>query len=130
MNKRMLLTILLLVISFSVKAQYIEFAGIWQDSNNPNKYYSIQVNENRMVLIDLPGLEVSGNTLFSSFIGEIAPSNVQIPEARLKVLVEHQYLPTSAYIALTSTKDLYISWGCGAGVSNCIGLVQKLSKIF
>ncbi len=43
--------------------------GIWQDKDDSARYYSIHEREDRVVLINLPGIETSGSTLKSAYIG-------------------------------------------------------------
>ena len=45
--------------------------GIWQNIKNNLSYYSIQIKDDQLVLIDLSAIESSGNTLESAYTGHI-----------------------------------------------------------
>lgn len=45
------------------------YAGIWQDTNQTDDYYVIQEKDDNLVLVALPGIEASGDTLRYSYIG-------------------------------------------------------------
>lgn len=45
------------------------YSGIWQDPNQSNAYYIIQERDDELVLLALPGIEASGDTLSYSYIG-------------------------------------------------------------
>ncbi len=67
---KIITAILFLVFSnacFSVDMR--SYDGIWQDVGNSRNYYTIQEKDNKVVLINLSGIEISGNTLKSAYIG-------------------------------------------------------------
>jgi hypothetical protein len=45
------------------------YAGIWQDVDNSANYFAISENGDALVLISLASIELSRNTLKSSYIG-------------------------------------------------------------
>jgi hypothetical protein len=63
---------LTLALSATVFADEAEMAytGIWQDMNQSADFYVIQQNGDSLVLIALPGIEDSGDTLRFSYMGE------------------------------------------------------------
>jgi len=46
-----------------------DYVGIWQNTENNLSFYSIQIKDDQILLIDLSAIESSGNTLESAFIG-------------------------------------------------------------
>ena len=72
MFKLMILTFLLASsnICFSEDIN-ISHEGIWQNIENNLSYYSIQIKDDQLVLIDLSAIESSGSTLESAYAGHI-----------------------------------------------------------
>ena len=131
MKIRVLVACALLVIAFPVQAQFSPYAGIWRGLGDSSKYYSIQINGNQIVFIDLPGLTENGEILPSSFHGEIEFSNVGFVQARLYVRVEQPGLPSGLSIFFDNTQpEASVSWGCPPEVENCAQFVQRIRKIF
>ena len=47
----------------------INYSGIWHASNQSNEFYVIQESGSEVVLVALPGIEETGDTLSYSYIG-------------------------------------------------------------
>lgn len=71
----MLFKSIILGLLFGVSAYAVagetsnNYSGIWQDINQTNEFYVIQESANELVLVALPGVEASGDTLSYSYIG-------------------------------------------------------------
>lgn len=50
-------------------AEETSYPGIWQDKENSSHFFVIQESGDRLVLVVLPGIEQSGNTLRFSYLG-------------------------------------------------------------
>lgn len=59
------------ITTLMTSGQPIDYSGIWQDQNRPERYYSIHVKENTLILIDLAELETNSNALQSSYSGAL-----------------------------------------------------------
>ena len=131
MKIRFVVACALLVCALPVQAQFSVYAGIWRGMGDSSKYYSIQINGNQLVLIDLPRLAENSDILPSSFLGGIALSRTGVPEARLSVLVEQPSLPEGVNIFFDRIQpEASVSWGCPPDVENCAQDVQRIRKIF
>ena len=107
--------------------------GIWQNTQHTDAYYAVHINDagDRLLLIDLAGLEKSGETLRSSYHGPISDSGSGYWQARLRPLQQAPVLPASADVTAPAVgARLYINWGCAPGVDMCVGIVQELRKVF
>ena len=67
--KHIMLLLAGLMISTAAFAEDTGYAGIWQDKRQNGDYYVIQENDSEIVLIALPGIEATGDTLRYSYIG-------------------------------------------------------------
>lgn len=64
--KRIAAVVLMMAFShFTVAGE-----GIWQDKDNASRYFSIHEQDGRVVVINLRGIETSGSTLQSTYLGE------------------------------------------------------------
>jgi hypothetical protein len=59
------------------------YAGIWQDVNLADHYYVIQEKEGRVLVIALPGVAQSGDTLRFSYIGNVDGDADSVEVSRL-----------------------------------------------
>lgn len=118
------------LVSNGVQAQFSAFQGVWQDVQDPTKFYSIHINGTEVVLIDLGGLEESAVTRASAYYGTIEYSTSGFYEARLSVLEINPASPTGVYVAHSLPgPDLYITLGCRPNVV-CTSDVKRITKIF
>ena len=67
--KRIVAILAGLILSAAALADDAGYAGIWQDKSQNGDYYVIQENGSDIVLIALPGIEATGDTLRFSYIG-------------------------------------------------------------
>ncbi len=74
MNIFKVITAITLVVFSNIcfSADMNTYDGIWQDIENSNNYYSIHEKDNKVVLINLSGIESTGNTLKSAYTGNTA----------------------------------------------------------
>lgn len=131
-NHWKILTIPLLVLTApAVRSQESSLEGIWRDTRNSDHYFSIHVNGDRMVLIDLAAIEYHGETLSASFIGKIAEPDHAFLEAKLQVLDENTEGRLSAHAVFYSDASLDL-YRCSKPVfDDCvIGVMLNLRKLF
>lgn len=65
----LILSLLSAASAFSAEAD-ISYAGIWQDTEKSSDYYVIQENGDDILLIALPGIESTADTLRYSYMGD------------------------------------------------------------
>jgi hypothetical protein len=111
----------------SAQAQLSKYAGIWQNVQNPDEYYSIHVNGDKIVFVHLPAIEYGEKTLSSAFYGGIVESASGISIARLYVVDANA--PVSSRLELVPVDDSDLDvYSCN---EPCIvGLVIRIKKIF
>lgn len=47
-----------------------DYSGIWQNTENSLSFYSIQIKDDQVVIIDLSAIESNKSTLESAFLGD------------------------------------------------------------
>jgi hypothetical protein len=119
----------IIFLSNSAQAQLSKFEGIWQGVQNPDEYYSIHIEGDKVVFIDLAGLEESGETLNSAYYGSIVESASGTSSAKLSVLVKHANIPAGVELLPTSATDLIVFW-CFSGLDCVAGLAEQIRKVF
>lgn len=78
MKKSVILLFILTVTSkLCLSADLKSYDGIWQDIINKSHYYTIQIKDNQVVLIDLFSIAATGNILESTYIGNANIENTQ-----------------------------------------------------
>ncbi len=126
---RTVICAVLILMCGATQAQLTELEGIWQDIDHPEYYFSLHINGDRVVLVDLGSLERTSTTLKSAYIGNIREYEPGKFDSYLKVLVEDMTEQKYAQIYLTPGTDLNIYWGCQP--LHCVaGFFQRIRKIF
>lgn len=110
-------------------AQSADYNGIWQEQNHPERYYSIRVKDNTVVLIDLAGLETSRHTLQAAYSGILKPTEDGIVRGSLVVLSENS-LYSSLLVTFESEDKGYISFICSGELCTASAAVVGILKIF
>lgn len=68
--KLVLLSFLFALSTYAVaQEENINYSGIWQNANGSAEFYVLQERDDELVLIILPGVEETGDTLRYSYIG-------------------------------------------------------------
>jgi hypothetical protein len=117
----------IILLGDSARAQLSRFEGIWQNVQNPDEYYSIHINDDKIVFVHLPAIEYSGETLSSAFYGGIVESASGAPRARLHVLDPGAPVSTIIELVPVDETDLNV-YSCGPPCT--VGLVIRIRKIF
>jgi hypothetical protein len=121
---------LLLSAAPHVQAQAEWFDGIWQNRDNPASYFSLHIEGNQVVLVDLATLERTGRTLASSYRGELGTSPIGTPMATVRVITVHPDSQGSAEIFVNEDKTLSVYW-CHQQAGGCVvGTISTLRKVF
>ena len=89
--------------------------GLWQDTNNEEAYYSFHQNGNTIIVIDLLGLESSGNKFSATYMGSVEDEELNPMLPGLPISVTFQ-----------SDKEATITPIC----SICSTVIVKLKKVF
>ena len=127
---RLLALAALLASAHEAQAQAEWFDGIWQDSRNQNAYFSLHIDGNQVVLVDLATLERTGRTLASAYRGELGTTAAGAPMATVRVLAVDPDSQGSAQIFVNEDKTLRISW-CHLQNGGCLaGFTSTITKVF
>lgn len=65
-----LLVSLIFAVSHAAANEEVSYTGIWQDKDYESDYYVIQENGDQVVLVALPGIEETADTLRFSYMGD------------------------------------------------------------
>jgi hypothetical protein len=121
---------LLLVSAPDVEAQAEWFDGIWQSQSNPDSYFSLHIDGNQVVLVDLATLERTGRTLSASYRGQLGTLPSGVPMATVRVIAVHPDSQGSAEIFANADRTLSIYW-CRQQEGGCVvGFISTLRKVF
>lgn len=119
-----------LLFASGARAQAERFEGIWQSESDPQAYYSLHIDGDRVVLVDLKSLEMTGATLSSTFSGRIGQSPSGGAMATVEVLQAHPDGQRSAEIFPGDEDRLHIYW-CNQEPDACvIGILTHIRKVF
>lgn len=114
----------------SAQTQAESFEGIWQDESDSESYFSLHIEGDEVVLVDLAGLERTGKTLASSYYGRLHLTPSGLTVADVQALSPQPDSQGSAEIGPGPDNTLYIYW-CHEPEGNCVvGVRSTLRKIF
>lgn len=111
-------------------AQAERFEGIWRDERQPDSYFSLHIEADQVVLIDLASVERTGESLAASYRGQLGLSPTGTPKASVKVIQRHPDTQGSAEIFPDGPDKLHIAW-CYQPEGGCIvGILTTITKVF
>lgn len=114
---------------YDAQAQSPWYEGVWEQEGSPGIYYSLLVEGDEVVLVDLASLERTGQTLAAAYRGKWSAGDAGAPIASLRAIARHPGVPDRLDIAVLADKTLQLSW-CSTSNDCAIGVYTTLRKVF